>query len=645
MVAMLPHGTWPSPISGADIAGSEVRHEEVLVAAGAVWFTRTDRETGQSRLHRWRPGGGVVAVAPGLDVRSRVHEYGEGGLMGAGELVVVADAGEQRLHRVRPDGTTTAITTPTGSRVRFSAGRPTGAGGPDGGMVVVRETHREDGGPADVVNELVLLDLDDGSQSVLVDGHDFVGDPAVGPDGWLAWSTWEHPDMPWDATVLWAGRLVDGALEEVRQVAGGGDVALADWAWQGHRLVWVDDRSGHWQLHRGAPDGGDETLTHGDIDLGNPRWALGRHSLAVVGDAILSVGVDHAHPRLGIVEDGAWTAVSGPNESVWVVAALEPDLAATTGMDVVTSELDQDGRQAVRLRAADGGVTTIDEIPPISTRAGDVADVVAITVDVDGDRTHAFFHPPANADVVGPVDDPPPLVVFVHGGPTSHVPPVLTAAKAFWTTRGVAVVDCNYRGSSGFGRAYRRAMRGRWGEIEVDDAIAVAADLARRGWVDGDRMAIRGGSAGGFTALAAATRREHPFACATSFFGVADLSALAAHTHKFESRYLDSMVGRLPEHADVYEQRSPVTNAHNLAVPLLILQGLSDRVVPPAQAEVMVDAARRNGIPYGYLTFEGEGHGFRRPENIVTWLQAELAFYGDVMGFVPHGDPPSPIAT
>lgn len=641
MVTMLPHGTWPSPISGRDIAGSEVRHDEVLVAAGAVWFTRTDPTTGRVRLHRWRPDEATTVVAPDLDVRSRVHEYGEGGLMGGGDVVVIADFGDQRLHRVHPDGSITPITPPTEARVRFSAGRPVH----DGAMVVVRETHEEHGGPKHVVNELVLLDLADGSQVVLVDGHDFVGDPAVGPDGWLAWSTWEHPDMPWDATVLWAGRLVDGGLHDVRRIAGGGDVALADWAWQGDHLVWADDRSGCWEVHRATVDGGEEALTDAGIDLGNPRWALGRHSLAIVGDTIVTVGVDHAHPRLGVVEGGSFTAVGDPAASVRGLAPLESALATATGMAVITAEIDPDGRQAVRLRGLAGEVLAIDEIPPISDRPGDAADVVAITVEVDGGRTHAFFHPPANADVIGPPDDPPPLVVFVHGGPTSHVPPVLTAAKAFWTTRGFAVVDCNYRGSSGYGRDYRRSMRGRWGEIEVDDAIAVARDLARRGWVDGDHMAIRGGSAGGFTALAAVTRPEHPFACATSFFGVADLSALARHTHKFESRYLDSMVGRLPADQDTYDRRSPVTNAHHLDVPLLVLQGLADRVVPPEQAELMVAAARRNGVPFGYITFEGEGHGFRRPENIVTWMQTELAFYGDVMGFAPHGDPPSPLLT
>lgn len=664
MTPTLAHGTWPSPIAGADIAAGEVRHEEVLVAGGAIWFTRTDPATGASRLHRWTAedtsaGGATAAMAPDVDVRSRVHEYGEGGLMGDADVVVVVDVHEQRLHRVRPDGSTTAITPATDARVRFSAGRPLD----DRTLVAVREVHQPDGGPDDVVNELVAVDLRDGSQVVLVEGHDFVGDPAIGPDGRVAWSTWEHPAMPWDDAILWAGRWDGVGLVEVRRVAGGDGVSLADWAWAGHDLVWADDRSGWWELHRtrNGSVGDVQALTTQGIDLGHPRWSLGFHTLALaprtrddgppeVGRRALaddpevwSVGVDHARSRVGVVVDGDWVPVSEPDVTVRHVAALDAPLRAATGATVVTSEVDLDGRQAIRLRNVDGDVVTIDEIAPTGVRPGDVGEVVDVQVQVEGGHTHAFFHPPANADVDGPDEEAPPLVVFLHGGPTSHVPPVLTAQKAFWTTRGFAVVDLNHRGSTGFGRDYRRAMRGRWGEIEVDDAISVACELARRGWVDGDRMAIRGGSAGGFSALAAVTRPAQPFACATSFFGVTDLAALAEATHKFESRYLDSMVGPLPAARELYDRRSPVNNAEHLSVPLLVLHGLEDRVVPPEQAQAMVEAAARRGVPHAHLTFEGEGHGFRKPENVVAWLEAELGFLGDVMGFVPAGRPASPL--
>jgi dipeptidyl aminopeptidase/acylaminoacyl peptidase len=257
----------------------------------------------------------------------------------------------------------------------------------------------------------------------------------------------------------------------------------------------------------------------------------------------------------------------------------------------------------------------------------------------DGELTHGFFYPPTNASVTGPDDERPPLVVFTHGGPTGNAFGMLNHGIAYWTTRGFAVVDVNYRGSTGHGRAYRDRLKGSWGQLDVIDSIAVARGLAEQQRVDGARMAIRGGSAGGYTTLAVLTTPNHPFACGTSFFGVADLRLLAEHTHKFEARYLDQLIGPLPEADELYAERSPLHRAHELSKPILVLQGLEDAVVPPEQSEAMVAAAAANGVPHAYVAFEGEQHGFRRAENIVTWLESELSFYGDVMGFTPAGNP------
>lgn len=643
MPRTLPHGTWPSPIDGHAVAASGARYGDMVATDDAVLFTKPDPDTSAMSLHRWTPGEGTTALADSLDVRSRVHEYGGGAIMAGHAMVVVVDFEEQRLWRV--DGTTaTALTPDTQSRVRFAAGQFVDADT----LVVVRETHDDSTRAEGVVNELVVVDVGDGSQSVVVTGHDFIGDPAVGSDGRVAWVTWEHPHMPWDETTLWAGRIVgtgaDATLTEIRTVAGGNGVSIADWAWQGTSLVHSQDSSGFWELTRSVPDAADDApvdFTSAGLDLGHPRWQHGGHSLAVVGDTVVVIGVDTAHARLGVVEDGGWRPLTDRDRVVRDVAAH--------GDGVVTIEVDRDGTQALRRRDLQGDlVAEVDCIASLLSRDGDLGTVQAMTVDVgpasdDASpraRTHGFLHLPANADAIGPDGELPPLLLFVHGGPTSNVSPVAEAGIAYWTTRGFAVCDLNYRGSTGFGRDYRRLMRGRWGEIEVADAIAMATALADRGLVDRNRMAIRGGSAGGFTALAAVTQPSHPFACATSFFGVSDLAALAAHTHKFESRYLDSMVGRLPQDQAVYDQRSPVTNAANLSVPLLVLQGTQDRVVPTEQALAMVEAARANGVPHAYIEFAGEGHGFRKPDNVATWLESELAFYGEVMGFTPAGDVP-----
>ncbi|MBD8868962.1 S9 family peptidase [Nocardioides donggukensis] len=622
-----PYGTWDSPIDAVALAAGSGQYEQVLSTGDALLFTRSEPGSAALRLHRWTPESGSTALAPGLNVRSRVHEYGGGAVAARGDVVVVVDFADQRLHRVHPDGGTTPLTPETGARVRFADGLVT-----DHGLVVVRETHDEGG----VANELVLVDLDSGAQSVVVGDRDFVAAPRLGADGRLAWLAWNHPDMPWDGAAAWTGRLVAGALREVTRVAGGDGVAVADLDWlPDGRLVLTEDSTGFWEVAIHDPGSGQvRRVTERAADQGKPRGRFGRNALAVVGSWPVVVTTDHAVDGLAVVsEDGGRRELACPAVAVGGIVAHGPEAVVSLGLDV-------DGRATIRRHdLVDGSVELVDEIPPVA--GGAVAAPVPVTVDVEGGVTHAFFHPPAHAEVSGPEGEAPPLLVFIHGGPTAHTVPVRTAAIGFWTSRGFAVVDVNYRGSSGYGRAYRQALRGRWGEAEVEDVMAVAADLARRGWVDGARMAIRGGSAGGFTTLAALTRPEHPFACGTSLFGVADLAALAEHTHKFESRYLDRLVGRLPEDRATYEERSPLTHVDRLGVPLLVLQGMDDEVVPPAQSQVIVDAAARLGVPHAYLRFEGEGHGFRKPENIVAWHEAELAFYGEVMGFTPAGDLPT----
>lgn len=637
---VLPYGTWPSPISALDLTKAGGRIGDLTTDGDLVMWTQTDPGTGQSRLWRWTPDGDARQIGGDLDVRSRVHEYGGGAIWAGHRRTVVVEFGTQDLHEVHADGSTAQLTD-QGLDVRWAAGVFVDADR----VVAVRETHdpQDDRAPT-VINELVLVDLRSGDQHVLVTGVDFVGDPSVGPDGLLAWTTWNHPSMPWDTVALWAGRVDGTELVDLTPVVDLPEVSVADCLFTDGALLWSDDRSGFWQVHRapvtdlsaGAP------VTATGLDMGGARFVFGLHWLAAApsgtGAVTAALGTEHAATSLGLLDPdapGGWRAVT---------TGVDVDGVAAIDAGIVTVENSADGARAIRLRAVGAGelhdAQLLHELPAPTSRPDDMGEIVQVTAEVDQDVTHAFVHLPANADVQGPADEAPPMVVFLHGGPTSHTRPVRYAAHAFWTTRGFAVVDVNYRGSTGHGRAYRELLRGQWGVADVADCIAIAHEVAKRGLADGDRMAIRGGSAGGFTTLAVLATADQPFACGTSFFGVADLAALAAHTHKFEARYLDGLVGPWPEARDVYAARSPLTHAHRMRAPLLVLQGSDDKVVPPAQADAMVELLVEHQVPHAHIEYAGEGHGFRKPESVVSWHQTELAFYGQVMGFAPDGDLP-----
>lgn len=567
-----------------------------------------------------------------FSVRTRVHEYGGAPFTVVDDHVLASRFEDQRLHWVtRRDAMPATSPPPVPAAVRWADTRPT----PDGRHVVgVRETHEDDEEPR---NEIAGLDLADHVEHVLVTGRDFVSAPRVSPDGThLAWLAWDHPNMPWDAAELWVARFAGTHLEEPRRVAGDDTGSVCSLAWMPDgRLAFSLDVSGYWEVH--LWDGATTTqVSWFDADCGTPAWQFGTQSIAPLPDGHLAcVLTERATHRLVLVD---------------------PDTSEVTEVSLPYSYLDriQSYGEGVAFIAASANgtrsvVTWVPGRPAVEVvryplpRLTDADCPVPEPIEVgtpDGGTTNAFLWRPANADVIGPEDEQPPLLVFTHGGPTGNVYPVLTSSIAFWTTRGFAVADVNYRGSTGFGRAYRDSLLGRWGELDVLDTIAVARALAANEVVDADRMAIRGGSAGGYTTLAVLTTPDHPFACGTSFFGVADLELLAEHTHKFESRYLDRVVGPLPESRDLYVERSPLHRAELLSRPILLLQGLEDAVVPPEQAEAMVRAAADRGVPHAYIPFEGEQHGFRRAENIVTWLESELAFYGRVMGFTPAGELP-----
>jgi dipeptidyl aminopeptidase/acylaminoacyl peptidase len=639
-----PYGSWRSPISPADVArGGRRLGVATLAADGAVWWAEgRPTEAGRTALMRRPAGGEPEEVTPaGANVRTRVHEYGGGAwkLLGP-ELVVYVDFADQRLYRLELGGEPIAITPEPEepAALRYADFEPT----PDGRtLFCVREVH--DGAP-EPENQIVSLPLDGSAPpQVVAAGRDFYSFPRVSPDGlWLAFTCWDHPDMPWDETELWVAPARDpGAARPL--AAGSGESVFAP-AWDSQdRLRFISDRDGWWNLYRtvadlGAPDAGEdlppiEQLSAERADLGHPQWVFGMQTHVELGDGTLVViRTEAATERLFALDPGggALRDLGLPFTSFGI-----PALSARDGKVAFAASSPTNEAQVVVVDVAAASVETVRSAVEESVDPGLLSAPRAIEFPSgEGDVAHAFYYPPTNPDFVGPEGERPPLVVVSHGGPTSHVTPSLDAEFLFWTSRGFGVVDVNYRGSSGFGRAYRDKLRGTWGVVDTEDCIAAARFLAETDEVDGARLTIRGGSAGGYATLCALVFHDE-FAAGASYFGVADTETLARDTHKFEARYLDGLIGPYPERADLYRERSPIHFVERLSAPVILFQGLDDKIVPPNQAETMVAAMAANGIPHAYLAFEGEQHGFRKSETEIRCLEAELYFYGRILGFEP----------
>jgi dipeptidyl aminopeptidase/acylaminoacyl peptidase len=640
MPTIAPYGSWRSPIDAGMVAKAGRRlAAPALAGDGAVWWAEgRPAEAGRVVLMRRGPGAEAEEVTPTeLNVRTRVHEYGGGAWTLAGdELVLFVNFADQRLYRQQLGAEPVPITpepeTPAG--LRYADMRLT----PDGGTVVcVREIH----GEGEAENQIVALALDGSEEpAVLASGRDFYSFPRISPDGTrLAWTCWDHPNMPWDGTELWVAPLADTA--DATLVAGGPEESVFQPEWDGRgRLHFASDREGWWNLYR---DEGEEVLQLIDeeAELAHPQWLFGGSTYAFLDDgAIVCVRCDRGEERLFLLEPGAerlddlelpytsfgFPALSSHGTTVAFAAASAAREPAVLLFDVRDGE-PEEVRSAAEEPVADGYIS----IPrPIEFPTS------------DGETAHGFYYPPTNPEFEAPDGELPPLIVQSHGGPTSHATPALDREFLFWTSRGIGVVDVNYRGSSGYGRPYRQRLRGEWGVIDTDDCIAAARHLAAGGDADGERLAIRGGSAGGYATLCALVFHDD-FATGASYFGVADTETLATDTHKFESRYLDSLIGPYPERADLYRERSPIHFVERLRVPVILFQGLEDEVVPPSQAETMVAALKRNGVPHAYLAFAGEAHGFRRSETEIRCLEAELYFYGRILRFGP-ADELEPVA-
>ena len=621
-----PCGIWPSPISAAVVAAGAIPLSTPLLDGTDIyWLAGLPSEKGRTTLMRRRAGHSAPLTPAPFNVRTRVHEYGGGACLATHGVVYFSNFADNRLYAVKPGGEPEPLTADAPHRyadfvldLQFSR------------LIAVREDHTH--GSAQPVNTITEVGLD-GQVSVLASGHDFYSTPRVSPDGSaLAFLSWDHPRMPWQGTELWvAPLLADGTLGTPRLVAGGAEEAICQPEWSpSGELHFVSDRSGWWNLY--AERAGEvHPLCPRQAEFATPHWSFGNsmYGFASGGDIVCTY-IEDGTSRLARLSQGELREIANPYQEIRELRVQGNSAVLLGGAPTIALELARmdllDGEREVLARS-------IEELPP----QGYLSVPDTISFPAAGGRTaHAFFYPPTNADVTLAEGSKPPLMVIGHGGPTGMASNTLKLATQFWTSRGFAVLDVNYGGSSGFGRAFRDALRGQWGVVDVADCVAGARHVAGQGLVDADKMVIRGSSAGGLTVLCALAFHD-VFKAGASYYGVSDLQGLDDDSHKFESHYNEYLIAPKPQAAALYQARSPINHSHRLTRPMIFFQGLDDNVVPPQQSETMVNALRKAGVPVAYMTLEGEGHGFRKADSIISTLEAELYFYLRIFGLAPDG--------
>lgn len=626
-----PFGSWQSPITSAAIVTESVGLDQPAIAADAIyWIENRASDNGRSVLVRCDASGTRTDITPaGFSVRSRVHEYGGAAMVVDGESVYFSNHTDQQLYRQTGGDAPQQLTCEANLRyadmvIDHRHHR----------LICVREDHRTEGNAThEAINTIVAIDLTSGTQTVLVSGADFYASPRISPDGQsLAWLCWNHPNMPWDGTELWCTTISDdGALQAARQVAGAVDDPIFQPSWSPSNVLhFVSERSGWWNLYRLHNDQV-QALAPMQAEFGRPLWNLGMSTYGFdsVGNIICSYA-----------QNGNWhlarlDATTGAMQEITTPFRKISDVRIKGQSAVFIGGGPAHADAVVQLDLTDLSIKVLRRAIMLEVDPAYLSVPKVIDFPTTGERdAHAFFYAPANPDFCAPAGQLPPLLVFNHGGPTASASATLNLMIQFWTSRGFAVVDVNYGGSTGYGRAYRQRLNGQWGIVDVDDALNASRYLVAREAVDPARLAIRGGSAGGYTALAALTFHD-VFKAGASYYGVSDLETLARDCHKFESRYLDSLIGPYPQRQDIYAARSPIHFTDRLTSPLILFQGMQDKVVPPAQAQLMFDAVHAKGLQVAYLKFEQEAHGFRRSETIQRALEAELYFYGKIFGFTP----------
>lgn len=624
------YGEWESPITPELMAHAAVRLVAVAIDGDDLyWLEGRPAEEGRVVLVRRTADGAVADVTPEpFCVRSRAHEYGGGAFLVTGGRVYFVNDIDQRIY-THACGQPPTPLTPEGpyryADLIMDASRER--------LICVRESHTTAGEPG---HELVAVRLSDGTVETLASGHDFYSSPVLNRERRLiAWLTWDHPFMPWDETELWVAEIAgDGRLTAKRKVAGGYGNSIFQPAWSPTGgLFFAADPRGWWNLYRWDGDRAWCVLKK-EAEFGRPQWQFGMRTFGIDADGrLVTAYCEEGVWRLGLIDPSSQVLERLPFEHTDITSlAVSGRRALFIGSsphrrsEVVLVNLDTGAAQVLR--------TSLD----VKIDLDDISDPRPVEFPTSGGKTaHGFFYPPRNRRFRGPADELPPLIVMGHGGPTSATGTGFSLNVQYWTTRGFAVLDVNYRGSTGYGRSYREQLAGQWGVADVEDCVAGARYLASGGRVDPQRLIIRGSSAGGYTTLAALTFTDL-FRAGASYYGVADLETLVQDTHKFESHYLDWLVGPYPKRRELYLERSPIHHVEKLSCPVIFFQGLEDRVVPPNQAESMVAALRAKGLPVAYLTFAGERHGFRHASTIRRTAEAELYFYGKVLGFVPAGE-------
>lgn len=622
-----PYGSWKSPITPDHLVADFVGLGGISLDGADVWWNELrPADQGRNVLVRCTPPGSPQDMTPqGFSARTRVHEYGGGEYIATEGVVYFSNFADQRVYRQQPGAAPEPLTPEVDLRyadyVLDSRRRR---------LICIREDHRDTSREA--VNTIVSLPLPDGGEGrVLISGADFYSTPRLNPDGTqLAWLSWNYPNMPWDGNELWVAPVSDdGSLGTPRLVAGGRSESIFQPEWSpGGVLHFVSDRTGWWNLYR-LRNGAVEALHPMEAEFGLPHWLFGWRTYGFESDTSIvcfygQSGLDHL-ARLDTLS-GTLQPIDTPFTYIRNLR-VQPGRAAFIGGSA------RHPAQVVLMDLPSGRMQTLRRAREISVDTGYLPEPQPIEFPTTGGLTaHAFYYPPTNPDFTAPEGDRPPLIVESHGGPTGATVPLFNYTIPFWTSRGFAVVDVNYGGSSGYGREYRERLNGNWGVVDVDDCVSAARYLVDQGLADPKRLIITGGSAGGFTTLAALAFRD-VFTAGSSHFGIGDLEVFVKDTHKFESRYLDSLVGPYPERRDLYVERSPITYVRNLSAPMILFQGLEDKIVPPNQARLMFEAVRARELPVALLEFEGEQHGFRKKENITRAIEAELYFYSKVFGF------------
>ena len=629
-VQTAPYGSWKSPITSDLIVKESIGLGQVKMDGDHIyWVEMRPSEGGRQVIVRQAPDGSTVdVIPPRFNARTRVHEYGGGDYIANDLIVYFSNFSDQQLYRKAPDSEPQLVSEASpDAQLRYadfvvdkSRSR----------LISIREDHREN--DREALNSIVAIPLAGGEAQVLISGNDFYSSPQISPNGSrLSWLTWNHPNMPWDGCELWTGDInADGGITNHQLIAGGLRESIFQPRWSPDGILYfVSDRSGWWNLYREPAADAIECVCEMQAEFGAPQWIFGLSTYAFESAArIVCAFAERGLWRLGTIDTHSKTLqrIQAPYTDVSYVCAAPGRAVFRAGSPKAPFSI-------IEMDLAARSTKALQRANKIDIDSGFISEPQPIEFATEGNLTaHGFYYPPKNRDFAAPKLERPLLLVKSHGGPTAATAAVLMLGIQYWTSRGIAVLDVNYGGSAGYGRDYRERLNGAWGIVDVDDCVNGARFLTTRGDADGNRLMIDGASAGGYTTLCALTFRDQ-FKAGASHFGVSDAEALAKETHKFEARYLDNLIGPYPERRDLYIERSPIHFADKLSCPVIFFQGLEDKVVPPNQAETMVEALRQKGVPVAYVAFEGEQHGFRRAENIKRALDGELYFYSRVFKF------------